>query len=167
MKGGLLELKHMSRVNPRNLHPTEKMQYLDLLWTSIAGLENRQEVKNFFKDLLSESEAVMLARRILIAKMLLEGKTYIEIADETRASIDTIAKISQWLNSGFGGYEKAIKSFEQALSHRKEIEERKYATPYSFAWLKDRYPLHFLLFNLMDLSAKKQGGKGKNKKKQG
>lgn len=145
----------MTRVKPRLLHPDERMNYLDLLWTSIAGLESRKEVKNFFKDLLSESEAIMLARRILIAKMLLEGKTYLEIVEELRVGIDTVSKISRWLNSGFGGYEQAIKAFERTLAKRKEIEEKKFLEPYSFAWLKNKYPLHFLLFNLMDLSGKK------------
>jgi TrpR-related protein YerC/YecD len=144
----------MAKVIPRFLDHSERAKYLDLLWTSIAGLETRQEVKNFFKDLLSESEAVMLARRILIAKMLLEGKTYLEIMDELGAGVDTIGRVSQWLNSGFGGYEKAIKAFERALAHRKEVEDSKHLEPYSFAWLKNKYPLHFLFFNLLDSVAK-------------
>lgn len=64
------------RFNPKTLNSDERMKLLDLLWTSIAELENREEVKNFFKDLLSESEAIMLSRRILIAKKLLEGDDY-------------------------------------------------------------------------------------------
>lgn len=146
----------MTKVNPRFLDPKERREYLDLLWTSIAGLETRQGVKNFFKDLLSESEAVMLARRILIAKMLLEGKTYQEIIDELKVGIDTINRVSQWLSSGFGGYEKAIKAFDRALAKRKEIEKKKFLRPYSFDWLKNKYPLHFLLFNLIDLDSQKK-----------
>ncbi len=154
----------MSRISPRTLNPNEKVKYLDLLWTSIAGLENRQEVKNFFKDLLGEGEAIMLSRRITIAKMLLEGETYQKIVDELGVGIDTVNRVSQWLNSGFGGYEKAIRAFEKALARRKEIEDRKYLTPYSFAWLKNKYPLHFLLFNLMDSVGKKdQNDKRKEK----
>lgn len=144
----------MPRVNPRVLDTNEKMKYLDLLWTAIAGLRGRAETKIFFKDLLSESESVMLARRLLIAKMLLGGKTYIEIMDELRVGVDTICRVSQWLTSGFGGYEKAIKAFNQALARRKEIENKKFLRPYSFDWLKNKYPLHFLLFNLIDLASK-------------
>jgi len=157
----------MPRVSPRILDPNEKMKYLDLLWTSIAGLRDRAEVKNFFKDLLSESEAVMLSRRILIAKLLLEGKTYTEITDELKVGVDTIGRVSQWLTSGFGGYEKAIKSFNQALARRKEIENKKFLRPYSFDWLKNKYPLHFLLFNLIDsVSQSKNKGKGSEQKEQ-
>ena len=158
-KFGLINI--MPRVSPRILNPDEKMKYLDLLWTSIAGLESREEVKNFFKDLLSESEAVMLARRILIAKMLLEGKTYTEITEELKVGVDTIGRVSQWLTSGFGGYEKAIESFNRALERRKEIADKKFLRPYSFDWLKDRYPVHFLLFNLIDLASKDKKDKNK------
>lgn len=47
-------------VNPCFINSDDKMKYLDLLWMSITELQSREEVKNFFKDMLSESEAVML-----------------------------------------------------------------------------------------------------------
>ncbi|MBU3924674.1 hypothetical protein KJ854_01925 [Patescibacteria group bacterium] len=72
----------MPKVDPRAIDSNSKMKYLDLLWTSIAQLENREETKIFFKDLLSESEALMLARRIEIAKRLIEGESYEAIAHE-------------------------------------------------------------------------------------
>ena len=98
----------MAKVNPRKLDSKEKMKYLDLLWTSIAELKEREEVKSFFKDLLTPSESVMLARRILIAKMLLEDKTYDDIRMELRVGLDTVAKVHGWLISGFGGYELSL-----------------------------------------------------------
>ncbi|MBI2098988.1 hypothetical protein HYT45_01070 [Candidatus Uhrbacteria bacterium] len=140
----------MPKVNPRQLDRLQRMKYLDILWTSIAGLETRAEVKAFFKDLLSESEAIMLGRRIQVAKSLLEGKKYEEIIDDLHVGDDTIGRVQRWLTSGFGGYEQAIKSFERVLNYREEIERNKNIQPYSFEWLKKKYPLHFLLFNIMD-----------------
>ncbi|MFA6097747.1 MAG: YerC/YecD family TrpR-related protein [Candidatus Paceibacterota bacterium] len=140
----------MSRVNPRILDSKVKMKYLDLLWTSIAQLETKEEVKKFFKDLLSESEAIMLARRIEIAKRLIDGQSYDEIAGDLKVGTDTISRVQQWLISGFGGYEKAIDGFNKELGNRigriKNINEE---IPYSFTWIKKKYPLHFLLFNLL------------------
>ena len=143
----------MPRVNPRNIDSFLKMKYLDVLWTAIAGLKNRNEVKNFFKDLLSESEAVMLGRRILIAKMLIEGRTYDEIVNQLNVGLDTVSKVQQWLTSGFGGYEKGISKLQAELAYRQEIERKRNLQPYSFEWLKNKYPLHFLLFNLFDKPA--------------
>lgn len=151
----------MPRINPRKIDPSDKGKYLDLLWTSISGLQGRTEIKNFFKDLFSESESIMFARRIHIAQLLLEGKTYEQIIKKLRVGPDTVGKVQQWLTSGFGGYEKAIQSFEAVLEKRGEIEKNKYLEPFSFAWLKKKYPLHYLLFNLFDMAV---DGKKKIKK---
>lgn len=140
----------MPKVNPRTLDSKSKMKYLDLLWTSIAQLETREETKLFFKDLLSESEAIMLARRIEIAKRLLEGEPYDNITRELGVGKDTIGRVQRWLTSGFGGYEKAVNGFKKEADRRfgksKVIEKKE---PYSFGWIKQKYPLQFLLFNLL------------------
>lgn len=140
----------MSRVNARNVDADSKMKYLDLLWTSIAQLETRDEVKSFFKDLLSQSEAIMLARRIEIARRLLEGQSYRQIIGELKVGMDTVNKVQQWLTAGFGGYEKAIGGFQKELDRRfGKADKRKNSAPYSFGWMKEKYPLQFLLFNLI------------------
>lgn len=150
----------MTRVNPRNLDSEDKMKYLDLLWTSVAQLETREEVKQFFKDLLSQSEAIMLARRIEIAKRLLEGNSYDEIARNLRVGQDTIARIQRWLTSGFGGYKKAISGFNKELDRRfNGSRVAKVTKPYSFNWLKQKYPFQFLLFNLISDKEKVAGKK--------
>ncbi|MFH1565190.1 MAG: Trp family transcriptional regulator [bacterium] len=136
----------MVKVNPRRITNTDRMKYLDLLWTSIATLKSRDEVKNFFKDLLSESESIMLSRRIMIAKYLLEGLTYDEIKVRLKVGDGNIAKIHDWLVSGLGGYEKAIKEFNETLDKRGVNKIP--SSPLSFDWLRKKYPLHFLLFNL-------------------
>lgn len=136
----------MVKVNPRKIANSDRMKYLDLLWTSIAALKSRDEVKNFFKDLLSESESIMLSRRIMIAKHLLEGLTYDEIKVRLKVGDGNIAKVHDWLVSGFGGYEKAIKEFDKALDKR--VINKIPFQPFSFDWLRKKYPLHFLLFNL-------------------
>src|SRR3989338_11429722 len=106
----------MSRVQPRNLEEKQRAEFLNMFWTSIAELKSRDEVKAFFKDLLSESEAIMLARRIKIAERLLQGVDYEEIQSELHVGRSTIASIYQWLTSGFQGYETAIKKFS-AIAH--------------------------------------------------
>jgi len=136
----------MIKVNPRKINNPDRMKYLDLLWTSIAAFKSRDEVKNFFKDLLSESESIMLSRRIMIAKYLLEGLTYDEIKTRLKVGDGNIAKVHSWLVSGFGGYEKAIQEFNKALDKRGFNKTS--PSPLSFEWLRKKYPLHFLLFNL-------------------
>ena len=148
----------MSRVNPRAVDSKDKMKYLDLLWTSIAQLETREETKLFFKDLLSESEAIMLARRIEVAKRLLDGESYEKIVADLHVGMETVSKVQRWLVSGFGGYEKTVSGFKKEIDRRfskpaKAVGDK----PYSFGWLKQKYPLQFLLFNL--ISNKDKGRK--------
>lgn len=92
----------------------------------------------------------MLGRRLQIAKMLLEGKSYDFIGESIGAGRSTIAGVHQWLSSGFGGYEKALRNFEVQIEKRFGKVERYKESPMSFGWLKKKYPLHFLLFNLLD-----------------
>jgi len=141
----------MSKKNLRKISADNKIKCLDILWTCSSSLKTREEVKNFFKDLLTPSESIMLGRRLQIAKMLLEGKSYDFIGESMGAGRSTIAGVHQWLSSGFGGYEKALRGFEAQLKKRFEKVDQRYKdAPMSFGWLKRKYPLHFLLFNLLD-----------------
>ena len=54
----------------------EREKLLGEFWTAVMLLETEGEIRNFFKDLLSETEAVMLARRLKIAKLIYQGKSY-------------------------------------------------------------------------------------------
>ncbi len=78
----------------------------------VSLLRNRDEVKNFFKDLLTLSEVVMISRRIQAAKMMLEGETYEAISKKLKMSTTTIMQVEKWLNNGFGGYKNIIKRYK-------------------------------------------------------
>jgi len=92
----------------------------------------------------------MLARRIEIAKRLLEGESYDDIAKNLKVGKDTIGRVQGWLASGFGGYKKAVGGFNKELKKRfkgsKTVDKPEL---YSFEWLRKKYPFHFLLFNLI------------------
>lgn len=140
----------MTKIDPRSIDSNSKMKYLDLLWTSIAQLKTREETKKFFKDLLSESESIMLARRIEIARRLIEGNSYDSIAQELKVGMDTINRVQRWLISGSGGYEKAINGFKRELDRRfLKSKKNNKKESYTFEWIKQKYPFHFLLFNLL------------------
>lgn len=142
----------MPRVNPSTISAKEKKELLSEFWGLVYLLENQEEIENFFRDLLSESEVVMLARRIRIAKLLLEGKSYEEIREIMKTSHVTINNVQRWLQINDNSYKKAAPILEKELTRQrkfaaKKIEEK---TPFTFEWLKKRYPLHFLIFNLID-----------------
>jgi len=142
----------MPRAKPQYLEIKDRNKLLDEFWTTIALLENVGEIKNFFKDLLSETEALMLARRLRIAQLIYAGWSYDQIEKALHTSTATIATVHSWLDGGFGGYIKGIAKLRVELNRQKSVERQKELAqdPSSFEYLKRKYPLHFLLFNAAD-----------------
>ena len=130
------------------LSDLEKKKYLGEFYSMVSLLKNREEVKNFFKDLLSLSEVVMISRRIQAAKMLLAGETYEAISRKLKMSTVTVSQIEKWLNNGFGGYKEIIRRYDKKNA-TKEVEKIP-AMPFSWQAVKKKYPLHFLLLNLLE-----------------
>lgn len=75
---------------------------------SLGALKDSVEAANYIKDLLSEAEVMILARRLQIARFLSEGLTYKEIHNETKASFTTIAKVHWWFQQYGDGYRAVI-----------------------------------------------------------
>ena len=138
------------KIRPRKIESKERMKYLDALYTAIESLKSREEVKSFLRDLLTESERIMIGRRIIIAQRLLQDQSYDQIMKEMRVGPDTIMRVHRWLEDDNWGYEKVIKNLEKVFESRFKSKDKEYYDPLSFKGLKRRYPLHFLLFNLFD-----------------
>jgi len=141
----------MSRKQIHKVSSKERAQILDEFWTMIALLESKDEVRNFFKDLLSASESLMLARRLQIAKLLLAGWGYDRIEEKLKTGPTTIASVHRWLESGFGGYSSALPKLKREMQRRDRVEERRQeeSVPLSSAWMRKRYPMHYLLTNIL------------------
>lgn len=136
------------KVKYHQLTNLEKKKYLGDFYSMIALLKTRDEAKNFFKDLLTLSEVVMISRRIQIAKRLLEGITQDEIRKELKVGFTTINQVERWLNNGFGGYKETIRKYQE--KYKTKTEQKKFGeTPFSHDWVKKKYPLHYLLSNLI------------------
>lgn len=131
------------KVRARELSDGERVEILDSLYTAAASVKGRDAMKLFLRDLLTESERIMLGRRILIARKLIAGRDYDAIAEEMRVGRDTIWRVQKWLLDQLPGYEQAIKGLEAEIEKR--AFNKKYAESALFR-LKKRYPGHFLLF---------------------
>lgn len=125
------------------LSEQERIKTLDALYTAATNVRGRKDMKAFLRDLLTESERVMLGRRILIARLLLAGETYDDICTRMGTSPGTIRSVHRWLADQMPGYERAVAGMEEEFGKREF--KRKYAKSALFR-LKKRYPAHFLLF---------------------
>ena len=75
-----------------------------LLIDSFFKVKTKKNLTSFVEDLFSQEETLDLAQRLKIAKLILDGKTYEEIAAEIPVSTSTISKIGQVIKFGKGGF---------------------------------------------------------------
>lgn len=75
------------------------------LFEVILSLKNKDEAKNFFRDLLTMPELNEFANRWQVVKLLIQGKSYTAIAEKLNVSTTTITRVAQWLHHGMGGYQ--------------------------------------------------------------
>ena len=78
---------------------------VDYLFKAVLSLETMEECYSFFEDVCTVNELLSFSQRYEVAKMLREGKTYLEIAEKTGASTATISRVNRSLNYGSDGYD--------------------------------------------------------------
>ena len=87
------------------------------LATTLASTGTISDMQNLLRDLMTEKEIIEMSARLEVASMLKNGKKYTDITKATKLSSRTIARISEWLKNGEGGYEKAINNIETHHAH--------------------------------------------------
>src|SRR3989344_8336932 len=139
------------KINSEKLKKEMREKFLDILYATLDYAKSRNEVKSFINDILTESEKIMLGRRILIAKRLLEKQSYPQIVREVGVGFDTIYKVKQWLGGRHRGYKKVAEKFDRIIRTEKlKSGFRDYYPLGPFADLKRRYKRYYWLSNLLD-----------------
>ncbi len=114
------------------------------LCQAIHSCKNLDDAAKLIEDLLSEAEAMRLAKRLRIAQLLIKKYTYAEIKAILRVSENTIARVNVWLKHSGQGYKKAIANLKPLAT------PLRIAYPFGFEELKRRYPLRHGLNHLID-----------------
>jgi len=125
-------------------------------YDTIARLKDRNEVRLFFKSLLSADEIATLMRRVEIAVLLSAKFTYDQIATLMGVGKSKITNVQKNLLQDDSGYKiiakRLINDRKIRLVKMKKGEKEKAS---SFSALKKKYPAHFLLDNLLDTAIEK------------
>ncbi|MDD5342286.1 MAG: YerC/YecD family TrpR-related protein [Patescibacteria group bacterium] len=103
----------MARYNANKIPYKLQDRLMDHFCETLARLKTKSDIRNFLKDLLNRQERIMLIRRLLIADMLISGKSHREIREKLKAGFPTISRVDRWLNFGRGGYETALKTIKK------------------------------------------------------
>jgi TrpR-related protein YerC/YecD len=81
---------------------------LSELRDALLALRKPAELEAFLRDLCTLNELETLAHRWQVARLVDEGRPYLEIAGRTGASTATVTRVAHWLHHGEGGYRLAI-----------------------------------------------------------
>lgn len=118
-------------------------------WSAVALLDDKKQIRDFFKTLLTHTEMQMFSKRIQIAKMLVDGSSYEEIKRKVKVTDSTIARINNLLAIENNGLEIAVEKLKKI---EKDLDnERMRITPD----LKKKYPSYFLPEIVLDAVEKK------------
>ena len=140
------------KIKFKELKTENKNKYLDALYAALEFAKARDEVKSFISDLLTESEQIMLGRRILIAKRLLERRPHDQIVREMGVGLDTVYRVQKWLGGRHKGYEKVVEKIKKVVRSRinRKSEFLDYYQSGGLAELKRRYKSYYWLSDLLD-----------------
>lgn len=137
----------MARFDHRTLSPAERADAQQELIDILSEIKHKHDLQSFLLDLLTPSEVVMLARRIRIAKLLLQGETYVFIRQALGVGFSTIQSVDKWLEKKFTSYRKTIAPVVAAQRRREKRTLPHEEGPWK--QLRRKYPLHFLLLNIL------------------
>lgn len=141
----------------------ERQQLLLALCEALASIKKNEEAAQFLADLLSPQELEMLAKRLAIAKLLVENKTYDSIRNILKVSHNTIARVNAWLTLSGSGFRLVIERTKRRGKKVYEHSLEEKLDPYSWYNLKRRYSMYFLpeliIEELIKKSDEKQRGK--------
>lgn len=100
----------------KRLNKFSKDEQEDLVFDLINAFSlanNPLDSALLLQDLLTEVEVKNLAKRLRIAKLLLDGETHEEIVNELHCSFATVAKVRIWLDNAGEGLKRVIKKLPQ------------------------------------------------------
>lgn len=98
----------MPKVSQNKLSEIIQTEILQTLFLSIAQIRNEKEVAVLLRDLLTPTEQVMIAKRLMTAMLLERGHPIHKICGMLKLSRTTVTLIRTTLARGGDGYRIAV-----------------------------------------------------------
>ncbi len=87
--------------------PKTDESMMNELFELISSMENAEDCRLLFDDLCTINEIEQMAQRVRAAKLLIDGKTYNQVIEETDISSATLSRVSRCVRHG-KGYSKFL-----------------------------------------------------------
>ena len=136
------------RKNAKKIDNKLQTELLLDLCNAVSLSRNITEASCLLSDLLTPYELNIIAKRLRIAALLLENKTYTAIKKELRVGGSTIARIQIWLENAGKGFKKAYKENKQF--DKSKVHPQQYHLLSDYEKMKKKYGMHHLAENLLD-----------------
>ena len=81
---------------------------IEKLLSLLASIDNTKDLKALMEDLCTTKELENMAERLYAAELLMEGKTYSQVMEQSTISSATLSRVSRCVQYG-KGYKKLIK----------------------------------------------------------
>lgn len=114
--------KGMPQVSRYRLDQSIQEEMFRRFWSSIANLKNPTAVSEFFSDLLTDTEEIMLAKRLTVAVLLLRGKRPIDIAQTLHVSFSMVGRVSTWVDRANPSTRRELERISREASWQKFID---------------------------------------------
>lgn len=156
----------MGKFHLNSLPKEKRIQMIGEFYDVIDSLKNRGEIRLFFKDLLTPDEIATLMRRIEVATLLMANFTYQQIAEMLGVGRGKVTNVQRALARNGDGYKVAVKRLlEKRKRKLKQQKKWEKAGLSPFERLRQKQPVYYCLFNLIDEISESLGGdKLKNEK---
>lgn len=107
------------------MDPEKFGHLINNLWSAFTLMDSKEDVRLLFKDLFTRTEFKMLAKRLEIARRLLQQESYQSIQTALNVTSGTIGRLSDVLSEKGDGLRKAHNKLnmleEKHLDRQREI----------------------------------------------
>ena len=90
------------------VHADEKNDELERLARALCALRTPEEARELLSDLCTPRELAGLSQRLEVARLLADGRSYVDVSRSTGASSTTVSRVSKCLNGPGGGYRAVL-----------------------------------------------------------
>ena len=115
-----------------------KDRLTDQLCEALLSLNSVDEMYGFLEDVATIGEIRALAQRLEVARLLDEGYTYPQIAQQTGASTATISRVKKFLEYGADGYRAVLGNLKKS-EETKEVQKAARRPPIALLHLLQKH----------------------------
>ncbi|KKU13014.1 MAG: TrpR like protein, YerC/YecD [Parcubacteria group bacterium GW2011_GWC2_45_7] len=130
----------------QRLDHKQRQKVLLELCHALVVVKKLDEAAKVLGDLLSDQEIEMIAKRLQIAKFLLQDKKYEEIMEQLKVSATTIARVNLWLQQAGDGFRMVM---SRGLA-KNSVKIPEWQPPARKSEMARRFPLYYWLQGLLE-----------------